>query len=111
MIDPECMALTKAINSLPGLRTTESCCGHGKTPYRIWLVATELCCLPRLCWWLNRMHGGEIGWRLLVEMSEADKTHVDFIVEGPIEGPDIDAYAQADRLAAIIIQRDFPPRA
>ena len=57
------------------------------------------------------MHGGEIGWRLLVEMGEADKTHVDFVVEGPIESLDTDTYAQADRLATIIIQKEFPPRA
>jgi len=35
-MDPEVVDLCKAINSLPGLITTESCCGHGESTFRIW---------------------------------------------------------------------------
>ncbi len=35
MMDKECIELCNIINSLPGLETTESCCGHGKGPYMI----------------------------------------------------------------------------
>ena len=38
-IDVECYYLCRALNSLPGLDTIESCCGHGKEKYRIWFRA------------------------------------------------------------------------
>lgn len=33
--DPEVVDLCKAMNALPGIHTTESCCGHGKGPFLI----------------------------------------------------------------------------
>ncbi|KKN66614.1 hypothetical protein LCGC14_0469490 [marine sediment metagenome] len=35
-LDKACESLYIALNSLPGIKTKESCCGHGKCPYRIW---------------------------------------------------------------------------
>lgn len=35
-MDKECIPICNALNSLPGVMTTESCCGHCKEPYRIW---------------------------------------------------------------------------
>ena len=32
-MDPEAVDLCNAINALPGMKTTESCCGHGKYPF------------------------------------------------------------------------------
>jgi len=37
-MDPECVRLCATLNALPGIRTTESCCGHGDSRYRIWLM-------------------------------------------------------------------------
>lgn len=34
-IDKECIDIIDKLNSLPKLRTYESCCGHGKEPLRI----------------------------------------------------------------------------
>jgi hypothetical protein len=34
-IDPECRNLVAALNALPGIRTTGSCCGHGKGPFSV----------------------------------------------------------------------------
>lgn len=36
IMDPLCILLCDVLNSVSGIKTTESCCGHGKTPYRIW---------------------------------------------------------------------------
>ncbi len=33
--DPEVVELCNAMNALPGITTLESCCGHGKIPFRI----------------------------------------------------------------------------
>ena len=41
MMDPEVVELCQQINSLPGLQTTESCCGHGEHGLRIWFGVDE----------------------------------------------------------------------
>jgi hypothetical protein len=33
--DPEVVELCRALNDLPGIATTNSCCGHGKSPFCI----------------------------------------------------------------------------
>jgi hypothetical protein len=40
-IDIECRSLVSAINFLPGIKTIESCCGHGNTPFHIWFEVTD----------------------------------------------------------------------
>jgi hypothetical protein len=39
-MDPECVELCDTMNCLPGIVTFESCCGHGKGPFRIWFKKT-----------------------------------------------------------------------
>ena len=39
-LDPEVVALCEALNTLPGIETVSSCCGHGQRPYRIWFIVT-----------------------------------------------------------------------
>lgn len=36
-MDNECVSICDAINSIKGVETIESCCGHNKRPFRIWL--------------------------------------------------------------------------
>lgn len=38
-MDEECIRLCDAMNAVNGIITTESCCGHGKTPFCIWFKA------------------------------------------------------------------------
>lgn len=38
-MDPECVALCDVLNTLPGIRTFESCCGHGEDPFRVFFWA------------------------------------------------------------------------
>ena len=47
-IDRECINFCKAINSIEGLHSIESCCGHGKTPYHIFFQVEDLKNLPIL---------------------------------------------------------------
>jgi len=35
-LDIACLNLLVAMNALPGIKTRESCCGHGNSEYRIW---------------------------------------------------------------------------
>ena|SRR5258708_2911725 len=41
-MDPECIRLCDALNAMPGVRTFESCCGHGTHPFGIWFVVDVL---------------------------------------------------------------------
>lgn len=40
-IDDECRDLCDALNSLPGIKTTYSCSGHGREPFQVWFTATD----------------------------------------------------------------------
>jgi len=37
-MDAECIPICTALNQLPGIRTVESCCGHGKAPHRVFFL-------------------------------------------------------------------------
>ena len=39
-LDPECRPLCQALNTIDGLQTVESCCGHGQWDYYITFDAT-----------------------------------------------------------------------
>lgn len=65
-IDKECVALCEAMNALPGIRTIESCCGHGERPFRIWFKTARLRNLPRLLYWFNGCHSAVYGWTVQV---------------------------------------------
>jgi len=40
-LDPECVNLCRVINSIEGLCTIDSCCGHGNTPYHIFFIVRD----------------------------------------------------------------------
>ena len=103
-MDPECVALCVAINKLPGLRTTESCCGHGKHGFWIWLVADDVASLVPLNYWLDRCHSGHYGWQLAVSTDcSHDPESVRFWIQGPT---DAEGYKQADEIAALIEEKE-----
>jgi hypothetical protein len=88
-MDPECIPLCDALNALPGIRTTESCCGHGEDPHRIWFDADKIESLRPILW-ATRYHmvsrsPGEDAW--VVEAGWANGGNVIyFMLEGPRDG-------------------------
>ena len=55
-MDKECINLCDAINSIEGLMTIESCCGHGKDNFQIYFVLSDLSGAYRmrhLLYWLD----------------------------------------------------------
>lgn len=40
-MDSECVKLCDILGSLPGIETTESCCGHGRGPFRIFFRSSD----------------------------------------------------------------------
>ncbi len=97
-IDPEVVKLCDALNSLPGVETFESCCGHGRTPFHVWVMVRRMRDLPRLCYWLAACHSGVGGWRVVAQ-TDCGMSPVTFMVEGP--AGDFDG---ADRIAEVILR-------
>jgi hypothetical protein len=75
-MDKECLVLCDALNALPGIRTFESCCGHGEYPFRVWFFCNQVQRLAPI------IEGLDHAWR--VEASHVDCPYrVVFMLEGP----------------------------
>ena len=81
-LDKECLSLCVALNKMPGIRTTESCCGHGQQPYRIFFQPDNLESLPELLYWLDKCHSGKPGWQVRV-YTDCVGEQAFFVIEGP----------------------------
>lgn len=99
-MDKECMALCNAINTVKGIRTVESCCGHEEHPYHIWFRTKGLRYLPRLLYWFDGCHCGFCEWRIFVT-TDCGMSPVVFCVEGPT-GPQ--AYYESKEIAELILR-------
>ncbi len=65
-IDKECIAICKAINSLYGIHTIESCCGHEQDRFAVFIRVYDLDCLA---YFLGKIH--KVGWVCEVYASES----------------------------------------
>lgn len=100
-MDPECVALCEALNCLPGIKTTQSCCGHGKQPYRVWFRVTDfhargLLTVARLT--CPRYYAGD--WEVKLSHGDVRGSMIDFLLEGAVG---TERYAYADKLAHDIV--------
>lgn len=100
-VDEECVRLCKVLSQIPGIRTVESCCGHGKRKYRIQFFAESLDALHNVVHWFDGCEEHEYyGWEVIVEdMPEFSRSQesVVFIIEGPVG-----AFDEANRIAELI---------
>lgn len=74
-MDPECILLCDALNSLPGVETFESCCGHSLEPYRIYFKVSDLRglrILGRVC---SRNYSSGL-WRVIIDNSDSPSPDV-----------------------------------
>jgi hypothetical protein len=81
-LDPECLKLCEALNALPGVRTFESCCGHGANPFCIWFNVENLETLPRVVYYTSPCHSGVRGWRVEAR-TDCGMSPVSFVFMGP----------------------------
>lgn len=73
-MDPECVQLCDAVNSIAGLETVSSCCGHGKTPFRIFFYLrdkTKINNLSVISRVMDRRYGGPVNWECVLEGTDA----------------------------------------
>lgn len=96
-LDDEVRELVKAINRFEGIRTTESCCGHGDEPFRIWFAVRDLVDLPPLLFWLDGCHNGVYGWHVVV-YTDCSMAPARFMIESTSKGKE--AYEEANKIAA-----------
>ena len=94
-MDPECIALCDTLNLMPGIVTSESCCGHGRDKFRIWFDAVSFAALNRIA---ILCHEGSVGrciWEVKVTQRDPDFPLL-FVLEGAIG-----TYETANRLAKL----------
>ena len=77
-MDPECIALCDALNSLPGIRTYESCCGHGRYEFMVFFWAKEVENLGPI---LRAISDSPL-WRIVPHWSNGGE-YVGFRLDGP----------------------------
>ena len=99
-MDKEVVELCDAINVVDSsIETVESCCGHGKEHFRIWVCATHLEALPELLYWFDGCHSGEHGWTVSI-YTDCGMSFPTLLIESPTKGKE--AYESAGKIAKII---------
>jgi hypothetical protein len=68
-IDYGILGLVRYMNEIDGIETTESCCGHGEAPCRIWFRADNTECLTRF--WYKYFYGNP-NWNIVLDMDDSD---------------------------------------
>ena len=97
-MDIECVDLCIAMNRLPGIETSESCCGHSRRSFLVFFRVTNhkkrgFRTLARLM--CNRYHNfANKGWRIQLYHGDHPKNQVMYLLVGPKNGAD-----QANELA------------
>ena len=99
MMDDECIGLCDALNRIPGIRTLESCCGHGRHGFWVWFTITEpyknLTVVGRV---FDNRYGGLEGWNCILDCTDCPETSPVFLISSnQIMGPL--AYDQANKIA------------
>jgi hypothetical protein len=101
-LDDECLDLCKALNAISGIRTLESCCGHGDRPYMIWFKPESLDDLPKVLYWLSGCHSGCYGWQVIV-YTDCGQSPAVFRIEGPTGAV---AYSDSKTIAQVILENE-----
>ncbi len=70
-MDDECIALCNLLNRIPGVRTSESCCGHGKSPFRLWFRCTDITVIARLARCVDRNYSDGL-WEVVAENADGE---------------------------------------
>ena len=95
-IDEGCKKLIHALTPLPGVTTTSSCSGHGRTEFHVaFIVADQQDLLPIL-YFSKKCHNGSADWRVEVD-TDCSMHPISFMLMGPSEDV-ATADAIADRL-------------
>ena len=81
-MDKECIPLCDALNQIWRVDTTESCCGHGEHPFRIFFRTTSFKSLALVCYVADSCHSGAVGWKVEA-ITDCGMAKNRFVLEGP----------------------------
>lgn len=87
-MDQECIELCNILNTLPGVTTFESCCGHCRTQYTIWFFCSDIGTLSRLGR-ITEKNYSDGKWEIVVDSTDTSPYGV-FCLRSkkPFESPD-----------------------
>lgn len=97
-MDKECAALCYAINRIPGIKTVESCCGHGERNFKVWFEVSDLKDLPILLYYCDPCHIG-FRWNCFVK-TDCGRSPVTFSLQS--ESMSEVSYREAQMIADCI---------
>lgn len=93
--------MVRILNKIPGIKTTESCCGHRKFRYEIFFISKAIKNLYVIARSIDIRYGGSSNWRCEVHDTDLCKRPVIFSLNsGDKKG--IKAYREAHILAKSI---------
>lgn len=101
-MDPECVNLCNAINLIKGVRTFESCGGHGKRNFNVWLKCNNSKQLFPIIRQISRNYDG-VTWKLEAELTDMPKTPVVFLLHSN-GATGFLAYMEAEEIAKRIVR-------
>ena len=94
-MDPECILLCDAINRIPGVDTTESCCGHDNGTFRVFFHIEDQRTVSILLYYIDPCHMG-FRWDCKV-FTDCSMRPACYYIESLAKGKE--AYDQANEIA------------
>ncbi len=72
-MDKECIPICDALNSLPDVETFESCCGHLKTRYAVYLKTKNLYSMSVIARVFDKRYSNtSVAWKTTIETLDAE---------------------------------------
>lgn len=96
-MDLECIKICDALNTIRGIETINSCCGHGKHGFWIYFLATSFKALAKVCYYADTCHSGLTGWHVIA-YTDCGCAPNRFLLEGPTGD-----YMGANHIAELIM--------
>jgi len=94
-MDPEAVPLVDAMNAIPGIVTTESCCGHGRGRFLVFFQATD----PDGLFFLSRCIDTRYfqhNWKITINIGDLPKYKLGYLLASDERTTDV--YQQANAL-------------
>ena len=101
-VDKEVVELVIQMNRFEGIRTMDSCCGHGEHGVWIFFLADSLESLPSLLFYVDSCHNGCPGWQVIAR-TDCSMAPTSFLLESTNVGQT--AYDEAEKIAGYM--RDY----
>ena len=89
-MDLECIPICEALNALPGVQTTESCCGHGQYRFTVFFSCTSFETLKRIARAIESS-----SWHVEAVYHNGSET-LGFVLEGAVGHPEYTEHLVAE---------------